>query len=93
MSKKQTGLPSRYHRRIKGAVVDLYDVAAAYGVTCNARFHAMKKIAMAGQRGVKGVVQDLEEAAASIARAIELAKQAESGNEQPRRRTDQGGDA
>lgn len=65
---------SRYHRTIKGVVVDLYDIAEAYGVTGHAEFHALKKIIMAGNRGYKDREQDLAEAIVSIERARELSK-------------------
>jgi len=55
------------------AVVDVYDVLAAFGVTCPARQHAIKKLLAAGKRGGKSEVQDLEEARLSIQRSIELA--------------------
>lgn len=71
-------LLSRYHRRIRGVVVDLYDLAEAYGVTGHAEFHALKKIIMAGNRGCKSREQDLAEAEQSIQRARELAKGGES---------------
>lgn len=67
-------LPSRYHRRIKGVVIDLYDIAEAYGLQGHAEFHAVKKILMAGNRGYKSREQDLAEAEQSIQRARELAK-------------------
>lgn len=65
---------SRYHRTIKGVTIDLYDIAAAYGVKGHAEFHAVKKILMAGNRGYKSREQDLAEAEQSIQRARELAK-------------------
>lgn len=65
---------SRYHRTIKGVTIDLYDIAAAYGVTGHAEFHALKKIIMAGNRGYKDRDQDLAEAIVSIERAREMAK-------------------
>ena len=69
-----TQIKSRYHRTIKGVTIDLYDIAAAYGVTGHAEFHAMKKLIMAGNRGYKDRDQDLAEAIVSIKRARELAK-------------------
>ena len=66
-----------YRRKIPASAdgtSDIYDVAAAYGVDCPARFHALKKLLLPGQRGAKGVVQDLEEAGTAIRRAIELAQ-------------------
>lgn len=67
-------LPSRYHRRTKGVVIDLYDIAEAYGLQGHAEFHALKKIIMAGNRGYKDRDQDLAEAIVSIERAREMAK-------------------
>ncbi|WP_206604067.1 hypothetical protein, partial [Chimaeribacter californicus] len=65
-------LPSRYHRWIKGVVLDVYDFLGAYAVTCGACQHAIKKLLMPGQRGHKDRLKDLREARASIDRAIEL---------------------
>ena len=53
---------------------DVYDVLKAFGVTCHARGHAIKKLLMPGQRGVKGEIQDLDEALASVSRAIDMAR-------------------
>lgn len=51
---------------------DVYDVLVAWSVACPARQHAIKKLLMAGQRGVKSTLQDLEEARDAVTRAIEL---------------------
>ena len=67
--------PSVYHRRIEpdeNGFIDLFAIADAYGVTCNAAFHAAKKILLAGARGTKDAKQDLEEARQSLQRSIEL---------------------
>lgn len=63
---------NKYQRTIKGVTVDVYDVLAAFGVTCQARGHAIKKLLMAGQRGHKDEAQDLREAVQAIERSIEL---------------------
>lgn len=63
---------NKYQRTIKGVTVDVYDVLAAFGVTCQARGHAIKKLLMAGQRGHKDEAQDLREAKQAIERSIEL---------------------
>lgn len=60
---------------------DVYSVLAAFGVTCPARQHAIKKLLMPGQRGSKGEIQDLDEAMVSVSRALDmaLARPAEGG--------------
>lgn len=63
---------NKYQRTIKGVTVDVYDVLAAFGVTCQARGHAIKKLLMAGQRGHKDEAQDLRESMQAIERSIEL---------------------
>jgi hypothetical protein len=73
---------SKYHRTITqtlpgdthglSIVVDVYDVVQAFGVTCPALQHAIKKLLCAGLRGNKSAEQDIEEAANSCRRAIEL---------------------
>lgn len=63
---------NKYQRTIKGITVDVYDVLAAFDVTCQARGHAIKKLLMAGQRGHKDEAQDLREAVQAIERSIEL---------------------
>jgi len=65
---------SKYHRTIKGVQIDLYDVLVAYGVTCPALAHALKKMLMPGQRHAKTFEQDIDEAIASLRRAKELCK-------------------
>ena len=65
---------SKYHRTIKGAEIDVYDVLKGFNVTCNAMAHAIKKLLMPGDRGAKDAITDLTEAKQSIERAIELTK-------------------
>ena len=64
---------SKYHKQIRTESVDVYDVLKAFGVTCPATQHAIKKLLMPGNRGHKDQLQDLNEAKQSIERAIELA--------------------
>ena len=54
-------------------LADVYSVLVAFGVTCPARSHAIKKLLMPGQRGAKSEVQDLDEALVSVSRAIDMA--------------------
>ena len=56
------------------SVVDVYAVLKAFGVTCPATQHAIKKLLMPGQRGGKNTKTDLMEALSSIERAIEIAE-------------------
>lgn len=64
--------PSKYHRKIKGVWIDVYDILYAYGVTNPGDQHAIKKMIMPGQRGDKSARQDREESIMSIYRAIGL---------------------
>lgn len=68
---------NKYQRTVPATTIDVYDVLVAFDVRCPARQHAIKKLLAAGERGHKGVVDDLREAAASIQRAIELAERKE----------------
>lgn len=52
--------------------IDVYDVLVAFGVTCPARQHAIKKLLCAGLRGNGDVRQDLLEAVRATERAVEL---------------------
>jgi hypothetical protein len=73
---------SKYHRTITqtlpggthgcSVTVDVYDVLQAFGVSCPALQHAIKKLLCAGLRGGKSAEQDIDEAANSCRRAIEL---------------------
>lgn len=73
---------SKYHRTITQTLpgdthglaltIDVYDVLQAFGVTCPALQHAVKKLLCAGLRGSKSAEQDIGEAANSCRRAIEL---------------------
>lgn len=53
----------------------MYNVLEAFGVTCPAIAHAVKKLLCAGLRGKAGAAQDIVEARDAISRAIELATQ------------------
>jgi hypothetical protein len=64
---------SKYERKIRSEIIDVYDILVAYGVDCPAVAHAVKKLLMAGQRGYKNRTLDLEEAIFSIERAVEIA--------------------
>lgn len=52
--------------------VDVYAVLEAFGVTCPARQHAIKKLLCAGGRGKGDTLTDLKGALAAVSRAIEL---------------------
>jgi len=55
-------------------LADVYRVLRAFGVTCPAVQHAVKKLLMPGQRGSKDQLQDLEEALLSVSEAIAMAR-------------------
>lgn len=66
---------SRYHKKIvpdANGLIDLYAIAEAFGVKSNPQFHAMKKIMMAGERGHKSLVQDIDEAIIAARRWKEM---------------------
>ena len=65
---------NKYQKEIHGVLVDVYDVLQAFEVSNPAVQHAIKKLLMPGQRGVKTIFDDLNEALASVVRAIELEK-------------------
>lgn len=70
---------SKYDRLIFGKdghkiIVDVYSVLQAFNITNAATAHAVKKLLVAGNRGYKDIIQDLEEAKDSIERAIEMEK-------------------
>ena len=70
---------SKYDRVIVGKdghkiIVDVYSVLQAFNITNSATAHAVKKLLAAGSRGYKDIIQDLEEAKASIDRSIEMEK-------------------
>ena len=64
---------NKYAVDCKGRSIDIYDVLNAFGVTCPAAQHAIKKLLMPGKRGHKSELGDLLEARASVDRAIDLA--------------------
>lgn len=72
----------KYKRRIQSAMpedlstvwVDVYCVLKAFGVTCPARQHAIKKLLAAGQRDKGSELNDLEGALIAVERAIQLKK-------------------
>lgn len=66
---------NKYHRTVGfsgNQPSDVYDILLAYGVTCPARQHAIKKLLLAGERGKGNTTQDLAEAKQAIQRALEL---------------------
>ena len=70
---------NKYHRTIHGVsegslVIDVYNVLEAFGVTCPACQHAIKKLLCAGLRNKGSRLQDLNEAAESASRAVTLEK-------------------
>lgn len=63
----------KYQREISpGVFVDIYDVLEAWGVSCPARQHAIKKLLAAGQRGHKSEIKDLQEAHNSVGKAVKF---------------------
>lgn len=72
---------NKYHRKIYAVsgstsiIVDVYCVIDAYGVTCPALQHAIKKILAPGQRGKADRQQDIQEAIDALSRALTLQEQ------------------
>lgn len=65
---------NKYQRQVPSTTIDVYDVLKAWGVTCPATQHAIKKLLQPGDRGHKDKLTDLQEAMASVRRAIEMAE-------------------
>lgn len=66
---------SKYLRQIRCLVdgkADVYAVLEAFGVSCPARQHAIKKLLCAGIRGKGDEAQDLSEARDAVDRAIQM---------------------
>lgn len=63
---------NKYHRKLKGREVDVYDVLKAFEVTCPALQHLIKKALCVGIRGHKDEAQDLQDIIDSAQRAMEL---------------------
>jgi hypothetical protein len=68
------GVEVRPKSELIGLEVDVYAVLEAFGVTCPARQHAVKKLLCAGLRGKGGELADLVGALAAVSRAVELQK-------------------
>ncbi len=67
---------SKYLREMRHLVdgrADVYAVLIAFGVTCPAKQHAIKKLLCSGIRGKGDCLQDLREARDAIDRAIQIA--------------------
>lgn len=63
------------NRRTGEAIkVDIYDVLEAFSISCSAMGHAVKKLLMAGKRGVKGYNKDCDEAINSVEQSKLLEK-------------------
>lgn len=67
---------AKYLREIvpvnESGLIDVYSVIEAFGVTCPARAHAIKKLLCAGIRGKNNALSDLSESIDAIRRAIEM---------------------
>lgn len=64
---------NKYSREIAtGVGIDVYDVLKAWSVTNPALQHLIKKALQAGERGHKGLKEDLLDIIASAKRAYEL---------------------
>lgn len=64
---------SHYHKDVKRLnTIDVYRVLQLFGVTDPCTQHTIKKLLCAGQRGSKGLLQDLQEAVDTINRRIEM---------------------
>lgn len=63
--------------------VDVYAVLVAFGVTCPARAHAVKKLLCCGNRGKGSEMADLLGVEAAVARAIELQADRDRGEQKP----------
>ncbi len=59
--------------------VDVYCVIEAFGVTCPALQHALKKILACGQRSKGGKIDDIHGVFDAMWRALELEKQRQAG--------------
>lgn len=74
---------AKYLREIRSAEsddvirVDVYAVLVAFGVTCPATAHAIKKLLCAGTRGKGSVRDDLVGVLAAVNRAIDLLEEGE----------------
>ena len=62
---------NKYKVTIEEISLDVYDILKAYTVTDHAIAHALKKLLMAGKRGLKSESQDISEAKEAIERFIE----------------------
>lgn len=65
---------SKYHREIKGAKLDVYDILKAWNVSCPALQHLIKKALQAGNRGHKDLQTDLQDIIDSAVRAKQLSE-------------------
>lgn len=69
----------KYRRTVRGiarntdaVTADVYCILEAFGVTCSARAHAIKKLLCTGDRGKADALTDLIEAKDAVDRAITL---------------------
>ena len=70
----RSGLKYLRDVQLIGGKIDVYAVLVAFGVSCPARQHAIKKLLCAGLRGKGDELQDLHEAGDAIDRAIQIAE-------------------
>lgn len=63
---------NHYYKKVPGEYVDVYRVLQLFEVTDPCIQHAVKKLLVAGQRGVKGLEKDIQEAIDSLERWKEM---------------------
>lgn len=69
---------SHYYKKVPGKYIDVYRVLDLFEVTDPCIQHAVKKLLVAGKRGVKGLDKDVQEAIDSLTRWKEMRTEEEN---------------
>lgn len=78
MAKKKDRKHKHYFKNVAHLThIDVYRVLALYNVTDQAVAHAVKKLLVAGGRGVKDTTRDIQEAIDTLVRRLEMAREDE----------------
>lgn len=71
---------SHYHKPCPYEYVDVYRVLELFGVTDPCLQHAIKKLLVAGDRGSKDIVKDVQEAVVTLTRWLQMREEERAAN-------------
>ena len=74
---------NHYHKPCPYEYVDVYRVLELFDVTSPCLQHAIKKLLVAGDRGSKDIVKDVQEAVVTLTRWLQMREEERAANARP----------